>query len=104
MIPIAEKDLNTNYVSKRIDVKLDRETAILFKRLRQGLEYIGAFDSESEPTVAMAIREIIRRVADEAVVVSQDGQPAADESKTPTAKPQAATTATQKPRLPKSKQ
>lgn len=107
MIPIADTNLNTTYVSKRIDVKLDRETAILFKRIRIGLECIGAFDSDSEPTIAMALREIIRRVAEEAVVVNASGKPvtsdAAEPAKSKPAEPTSANP-TVKPRLPKTKQ
>lgn len=105
MIPIADKNLNTTYVSKRIDVKLDRETAILFKRIRIGLECIGAFDSDSEPTIAMALREIIRRVADDAVVVNASGQPVTSTSAEPAkSKPESTSaSATVKPRLPKTK-
>lgn len=107
MIPIADKNLNTTYVSKRIDVKLDRDTAILFKRIRIGLECIGAFDSDSEPTIAMALREIIRRVAEEAVVVNSSGQPVTSASAAEPAKSKPESTsasATAKPRLPKAKQ
>ena len=102
MIPIASHELSTTYVSKRIDVKLDRETAILFKRLRLGLEYVGAFDSDSEPTIAMALKALIHRIAEEAVVVNSSGSPAtaAESAKS---KPAASTPngTNAKPRLPK---
>ena len=105
MIPIAPDNTNTTYVAKRIDVKLDRETAILFKRLRLGLEFTGAFDSTSEPTIAMALKALIRRAADEAVVVNASGTPAtaAEPAK---AKPAASTpdVSNIKPRIPKIKQ
>ena len=105
MIPIAEKNMNTSYVSKRIDVKLDRETAILFKRIRIGLECIGAFASDSEPTIAMALREIIRRVAEEAVVVNASGKPVTSDAAEPAKiKPAEATSGNPKTRIPKSKQ
>lgn len=99
MIPIASKDQPLNYASRRIDAKLDRETAILFKRLRLGMEYAGAFENEnSEPTTAMALRELIRRAAAEAVVVDPSGKPESDESRKSVA---ATKPAELKPRIPK---
>ena len=103
MIPIASPDLSTTYVSKRVDVKLDRDTAILFKRLRLGLEFVGAFDSDSEPTIAMALKALIRKAAEEAVVVNANGSPvtAAEPAKSKPVESTTAPSSTAKPRLPK---
>lgn len=104
MIPIASKEMiSTNYVSRRIDAKLDRDTAILFKRLRLGLEMIGAFDNAgAEPTVAMALREIIKRVAQEAVEVGNNGVPVKqDKPQTKQEKPVPFTNDVPKARLPR---
>ena len=102
MIPIAS-DIDQNYVTKNIQVKLDRDTAILFKRLRRGLEYVHAFKLDgSEPSVSLTLRELIHRAAAEAVEVGQDGKPIVDNlsAKQEARLPENGAT-THKPRLPK---
>ena len=103
MIPIASDNIDQNYVTKNIQVKLDSKTAILFKRLRMGLERVNAFRLDgSEPSVSMALRELIIRAAAEAVEVGQDGKPIVENmsAKQETRQPESSAT-THKPRLPK---